>query len=344
MLPNKLRNELHTITTVEAQQISQGGINIQDVPVKNITTEKTIKSMPFWSFFDCGKVAVTRSNRFSYIPAHTHDFIEINYVYSGRSIQYIDDQKIILQPGQLIIMDRDVQQRISYARKQDILLNILIKDNGEISKLLYGQDVSANLLKRFIYNASKINFNHDNYLVLDSNNSPITERILESIIISGWKNNGDNNILLELLLQSFFLSPDCLIINKKINFVDAKEDSMLQMLSYLNSHYQDITLVKLATHFGYSPNYLGDKIKQELGYSFKSILQMRRLNIACNLLQQTKLSMNEISLQVGYENHSSLFRLFKNLLNTTPSEYRDKVIHPQHLDEDANNIFNLELK
>lgn len=52
---------------------------------------------------------------------------------------------------------------------------------------------------------------------------------------------------------------------------------------------------------------------------------MRRLNIACNLIQQTNLSMQAISERIGYDNHSSLYRLFKNLLKTTPTKYKEKV-------------------
>ena len=61
---------------------------------------------------------------------------------------------------------------------------------------------------------------------------------------------------------------------------------------------------------------------------------MRRLNIACNLLQTTDYSVEEISSLVGYENHSSLYRLFKQQLDIKPQEYRNRIRYPVHLNNE----------
>ncbi|KRM06142.1 transcription regulator [Liquorilactobacillus ghanensis DSM 18630] len=317
---------------MEQEQLA-GKRHIQDVPITD-SINKIIKAMPLWDFFDYGSIAVTRSNRFSYIPAHTHSFIEINYVYSGKSIQYIDDKKVTLKTGQAVIMDRSVQQRIDYAGEDDILINILIRDDDKIRQLLHNENLVTNSLTRFLFNASQPNFNHDNYLIFDFNNSPITLRTTENLIIQGWKNNGTNksNRLLNLLMQTWLIVASENIIFQKTNYVDAHQDLMIQVANYLNTHYQDISLKSLARHFGYSANYLGDKINKETGHSFKQLLQMRRLNIACNLIQQTNFSMREISEYIGYDNHSSLFRLFKSNLGVSPSEYRERIIRPRQLD------------
>ena len=67
---------------------------------------------------------------------------------------------------------------------------------------------------------------------------------------------------------------------------------------------------------------------------------MRRLNIACNLLQNTNYSIEDISDFVGYDNHSSLFRLFKKYLGITPQEYRTRIQIPRDLDDKSNVIPN----
>lgn len=341
MLPKYFIRELAEITPVEREQILEGGRNIPDV-APNHDMNSTIIKMPFWNFFDHGKISVTKSNRFSYVPAHTHSFIEMNYVLSGSSHQYVDDQKILLQPGQLLIMDRDVQQRINYAGKDDLLINILIRDDDEIIQLLSGLDVQQNLMCRFLFNAAQPKFNHDNYLICDLHNSVTATNLIEAIIINGWQNDGSHNQLIQLLTKSLLLATNNLVIQRKTNFVNVQQDELLPIINYLNTHFQTITLNELAAHFGYNPNYLGDKIKRTMGRSFKEILQLRRLNIASNLMEQTNLSMHEISAAIGYENHSSMFRLFKDILHTTPTEYRKRVRHPRQLDIDLGYFDNLE--
>ncbi|WP_295731405.1 AraC family transcriptional regulator [uncultured Limosilactobacillus sp.] len=343
MLPKYFLRQLLEITPIERKQIIEDGRNIPDVfPSQDVNS--TIIKMPFWDFFDHGKISVTKSNRFSYIPAHTHSFIEMNYVLSGSSHQYIDDQKVVLHPGQLLIMDRDVQQRINYAGKDDLLINILVRDDDEINQLLSGLTIRQNLMCRFLFNAAQPNFNHDNYLICNCHNSVTATNLIEAIIINGWQNNGQHNQILQLLTKSLLLATDNLVIQQKTNFIDVRQDELLPVINYLNTHFQTITLSQLATHFGYNPNYLGDKIKHTMGRSFKEILQLRRLNIACNLMEQTNMSMHEISAAIGYENHSSIFRLFKDILHTTPTEYRQRVRHPRQLDIDLGYFSNYDNK
>lgn len=333
MLSKKMRSELFAITEVENEQLENGGLNIQDVAIEE-SLDSTIAGMPYWNFFDYGKIAVTKSNRFSYVPAHTHQFIELNYVLSGQSVQYLNDQKIVLHSGCLLMMDRDVQQRINYASGEDILINILIRDDSEISRLLADNQVNTNLFGRLLFNAGQPNFNHANYLVADLSDNMLCQHLVESIIIAGWKNKGENNQILELLVRALLLAPISSFITKNVNFNNVRQDEMMHIIKYLNQNFQNITLEKLAQEFGYNPNYLGEKIKHETGHSFKQILQMRRLNIASNLIMKTNLTIHEISEFVGYENHSSLFRLFESILHVTPTEYRQRVRHPQQLDQD----------
>lgn len=335
MLPRQLLQDINNITPVERQQILGHGRNVPDVKTKLPENDSSIILMPFANFFDHCKIAVTKSNRFSYVPAHTHKFIEMNYVLSGNSSQYIDDHKINLSKGQLLIMDRSVMQRINYASKDDLLINILIRDDAAIRQLLDGLQVQQNQVSRFLFNATQKYFNHNNYQIFDFSTNPTAQRLIETIIINGWKNDGSHNQILFLLVKALLLSSEGSLIRQQTNFIDSQTDTLIPVINYLNTHFRDINLQKLADHFGYNPNYLGDKIKNEMGHSFKELLQLRRLNIASNLIEQTNMSISEISEYVGYENHSSLFRLFKQILHTTPTAYRERVTHPHQIDIDA---------
>lgn len=341
MLPRALYDQINSITPVERQQIIGHGRNVPDVKTSLPTDDSSIIVMPFAHFFDHSKIAVTKSNRFSYVPAHTHKFIEMNYVLQGQSNQYIDDHKQILRQGQLLIMDREVMQRINYASKEVLLINLLIEDDDEIRRLLNGLSIQANPIGRFLFNATQEHFNHDNYQIFNFQNNPTAQRLIESIIISGWHNKGQNNDLLELLFKTLFAAATPSLVKQQTNFIDARTDTLIPVINYLNTHFRDITLKKLAAHFGYNPNYLGDKIKHEMGHSFKELLQLRRLNIASNMIEQTNMSIGQISEYVGYDNHSSLFRLFKQILHTTPTQYRQRVTHPHQLDVDVGYFKNL---
>lgn len=55
---------------------------------------------------------------------------------------------------------------------------------------------------------------------------------------------------------------------------------------------------------------------------FTEYLQTKRLNEAMQLLEETSLSVLEISNAVGYENDSFFRRKFKERFSVTPKQYR----------------------
>jgi YesN/AraC family two-component response regulator len=57
------------------------------------------------------------------------------------------------------------------------------------------------------------------------------------------------------------------------------------------------------------------------------LIEQRKLYASQKLLLQTNLTLEEISLKVGYKNPSSLNRLFKKYINTTPVNYKKQVLN-----------------
>lgn len=80
--------------------------------------------------------------------------------------------------------------------------------------------------------------------------------------------------------------------------------------------YQD------SSRYPQSMTVLSRLIKQKTGYNFQELLQHRRFETAEHLLLETDLSVEEIALDVGYENQSYFFRQFKERYGMTPRKYR----------------------
>lgn len=130
---------------------------------------------------------------------------------------------------------------------------------------------------------------------------------------------------LEALLTILVSNLDSCIVNKSLKFVDVNDDQLIPVINYINDHYQTVTLKKLSQEFSYNQNYISNKIKRQTGHTFKQLVELRRLAVAENLMIRTKLSASEISEVVGYQNFSSLYRLFEDYLNISSQEYKQKV-------------------
>ena len=64
-------------------------------------------------------------------------------------------------------------------------------------------------------------------------------------------------------------------------------------------------------------------MKQKTGYTFQKLLQRKRFQKAVYLLVETELTVEDIALEVGYENQSYFYRQFQKRYGMTPKKYRD---------------------
>lgn len=96
------------------------------------------------------------------------------------------------------------------------------------------------------------------------------------------------------------------------------------ILKYIVTNFQNGSLNELSEII-HQPNYKICKIiKKQTGQTFTELLQHEKLKTAEKLLITTTLTMQEIIQEVGYENISYFYRLFKKEYKTTPQVYREK--------------------
>lgn len=92
--------------------------------------------------------------------------------------------------------------------------------------------------------------------------------------------------------------------------------------NYIEKNLKQALLKGLAEELNYSYNSAGDLVRRLIGMPFTEYLQTKRLNEAMRLLEETSLSVLEISNAVGYENDSFFRRKFKERFSVTPKQYR----------------------
>ena len=62
--------------------------------------------------------------------------------------------------------------------------------------------------------------------------------------------------------------------------------------------------------------------KEITGMTFLTMLRNIRINVACDLLENTHLSVAEIAGKTGYTDLKSFYRLFSGQKGVTPKNYR----------------------
>lgn len=101
-----------------------------------------------------------------------------------------------------------------------------------------------------------------------------------------------------------------------------------QIKSIIEESYcqPDFSIAILADKFEVSIAYMSYFIKKELDQNFSNYLWTLRLKKAKELLQNSDMTIDEISIAVGYLNTSSFRRKFKQEIGITPSQYRAQIV------------------
>lgn len=89
------------------------------------------------------------------------------------------------------------------------------------------------------------------------------------------------------------------------------------------NYHQPISLKEVALAVGYSSAYLTDLVRRLTGKTVNDWIIERRIVQACTLLLETNDSVNQIALEVGYQNINHFYSQFRARHSTTPHAWRE---------------------
>ena len=101
------------------------------------------------------------------------------------------------------------------------------------------------------------------------------------------------------------------------------DERMMDILNFIQEHYTCVNLDDLSNRFHLSKPYLSKYIKEKSGQTFGDIVRGIRMKKAKVLLQNTSMTVENVSRTLGYDNVEHFSRSFKKVMNMTPMQYRN---------------------
>ena len=259
--------------------------------------------------------------RFIHFPKHTHNYVEFIYMVQGTTTHYIDDEEIRLEEGDLLFLNQHATQEILPAGKDDIAVNFMILPQffDEAFRMIGAED---NALRDFIISCLTDDGLASNYLYFHAKDIVPVQNLLENLIWNLLEEEPNRRSLNQVTMGLLFLS----LINhsEEIRISNRSFDRQVTMsvLREIETDYPNATLSRLSEELHIDLYTLSRILKKETGKTFKKLLEEKRLNQACFLLTNTKLTVDEIARNIGYENLSFFYRLFQRAFGITPRAYR----------------------
>jgi len=96
-----------------------------------------------------------------------------------------------------------------------------------------------------------------------------------------------------------------------------------ESITYMKQHLdQHTTAASLAALANLSESHYRSLFKRQIGYAPMDYFVRLRMHKACQFLDTTNLNVKEIAAKVGYEDPLYFSRVFKAVVEVTPTQYR----------------------
>lgn len=262
-----------------------------------------IHATPFYEsrkkFYDCH---VWRTPNF---PIHLHKHLELAYVTGGELTMSVAGKEYILREGDCVLVFP--YQIHSYTSQGEVDLTLVITDMEYMGE--FQEELTQYELESPYFHREQI--------------SLYGQKILELIRESAYDTNVpyqlDKGLFMVLLTDVFRMLP--LVAKRK-----SPDLSMAQkVLQYINENImQELSAKEVARAMGISSYYLSHIFSEELKTSFPTYVAQQRLSFACDMLQNTKKNITEITYEAGFPNMRTFHRCFQKQFGCTPTEWRKR--------------------
>jgi xylan 1,4-beta-xylosidase len=264
-------------------------------------------------------------------PFHWHEDLELLFVLDGSLEIRVNRDSFQLEEGDLFLVNGNelhfVNSKTGIGTTHVLALQI---DHRYVKK--HNINLSE---KRFYLNSretkSTYTLDHMKYILANMMDLILNKKNLFHLKIE------------KLLLELIVILLEHYELPTKTNIREIDQDQrMLEILKYMNHHCIDpqLSLQGVADEFSLNPQYLSRYFKLNVGETFKKKLDSIRLNKSLFSLRTTNETITEIALKCGFPDSKAYYRVFKELLEITPMQYREqyKVNIDRNIPKDYLNI------
>lgn len=310
-------NRLKKISDEEREILADNEIN------KTLYTSQDEFDVESGKLLPLGEYITVRTHtRFTEFPTHGHNYVEIMYVCKGTITHVIHGEKLTMVAGDILFMNQAVRHSIQKSGLDDIAINFIILPEFFDVPLTMMKNDRGNVLAEFLLGVLHICEKQPQYLHFKTAGNIAVENLMENIIESLLYGKNDENINQFTIGLIFLHLMNNIEIISKGSFLLGKDIMADTAVRYINRHYKDANLEELAVSMQQSVSNMSKIIKKSTGYTFKELLQKRRLSHAVMLLKDTDMTICEIMNAVGYENSSFFYHVFREAYGMSPREYR----------------------
>lgn len=256
-------------------------------------------------------------------PTHTHDFIEIVYILSGRGRHCVNNTWYSVERGNVLFINFGQTHAFSSEEGMEYY-NCLISPEFIDRELIHSENafeiLALSSFEDFDLGADKL----IPMLRFAGRDMLAVEGVLQSML-DEFEQKPTNyktalkGYLLVLLTKIFRAMAQV----DSAHILRQMDRSMPDILRYIEENlFERISLTELAQKCFYNPSYFSRVFKDCYGKNLTRFIYEKRMLEAERLLGETERSVEDIMSAVGYHDRKQFYKLFREHAGMTPGAYR----------------------
>ena len=244
-----------------------------------------------------------------YYPFHRHDYYEISMTFRGQHSLRIGHEILPYGNGDICIIAPDTLHSVE---------PVFSGQNKPEEDLVWVMKVSPELVPSHILKKRQAT------VVPMGENKDFLSRNLELLM---------NTLLQEEIRWPFVQSLTTIILEvvrlqvlnteKAPVATDASDDYLREILDYISEHYKEnLTVESLTNRFHMSRSTMMRMFQDNLGITPINYRIDNQIQAACDLLNKTSSSVQDVSEELGFNNVYYFSSLFSKRMHTSPNRFR----------------------
>ena len=261
-----------------------------------------------------------RKGSFNMRVKHFHNQYEIFYLLEGERQFIFNNRLYLVKSGSLILVDENVIHMTKANSTEEF---------GHDRIILYVEKEKMQEIDQKFPHLNLVNFFHNHYGVFHLSPRQQNDFIQLYIRLQNELDHKNKHfkavVEMEIILYFIqFMRENHILAEEDFpTSSSAKYQHVYDIADYISQNFMDpLTLDELASLFFISKYYLCRTFKEVIGYSVNEYVNIHRIRHAKKLLEETNLSISEVSLQVGYKSITYFEKIFKIYMTISPLKYR----------------------
>lgn len=252
------------------------------------------------NLYCCGR-RIKNTNH-TYGPVVRERFL-LTFVNEGEADLIVRGKKVLLKSHDLLVVYPG--EKLEYKTKKDVPWSISWVG-------IYGDAV-----EKFL---EMIHVSRENP-VLSVEKHEAVSKILDELYDETYRTSISSKMRCISMLYEFFA-----VLTREVVPQNTKRSYVREAMRYMDFCYdRKMTLTEVSRAVNLEKSYFAKIFKKETGVTVTEWIRDLRVRKACQLLENTDLTVQQIAMSVGVDNQLYFSKIFKKLMKVSPTEYRKKI-------------------